>query len=410
MRRHTYQFWNALRFSNPVITTLTRSALALALILGSLWIPIKLAPFWNHFRETVRFTVGIKPQPGMESSARPKLTFTWAGEFHQGLAAVSNHGKFGYIDTSGALKIPLEFEFAGAFGQNRAPVQIAGKWGYTDATGKLCIPAAFNWAGTFYEGRALIADSSGYTFIDSSGAIVGASATERFDEAGPFSEGWAPVKIGEEDEGAWGFVRKDGKQSIPSLFPGIKGGFSEGLAAVCVGIETSYRVGYIDTTGGFAIDTLFDAGEDFSEGLAAVGIGQRRRQGFQGNWGYADVTGKLCIPQQYTWAGPFIKGRALVHSAKTGWMFIDRQGRTLVAFPRQIMLLPQLSSTLFAFRSGKCIGFMDEKGKQVITPDFLQAGRFQNGLAPVQPNNGSGLWSYINENGVYLELAVNAGH
>ena len=89
---------------------------------------------------------------------------------------------------------------------------------------------------------------------------------------------------------------------------------------------------------------------------------------------------------------------------------VDRQGRTLVAFPRQIMLLPQLSSTLFAFRSGKCIGFMDEKGKQVITPDFLQAGRFQNGLAPVQPNNGSGLWSYINENGVYLELAVNAGH
>ncbi len=406
--RHTYHFWNSLRFGNPAILTFTRSTLALALILGPLWIPIKLAPFWIHFRETVLFTPGNKPHPGLESSARPKLTFSWAGEFHQGLAVVSKHGKFGYIDTSGALKIPLAFEFAGAFGQNRAPIQIAGKWGYTDATGKLCIPAIFNWAGAFCEGRALIADSSGYAFIDSTGAIVGASATERFAEARPFSEGWASVKIGEEDEGAWGFVKKDGKQTIPSLFTSIKGGFSEGFAAVCIGIETSYRVGYIDTTGGLAIDTLFDAGGDFSEGLAAVGIGQRQRQGFQGKWGYADVTGRLRIPQQYTWAGQFIKGRALVHSAKVGWMLIDHQGRTLMAFPLQLKVLPHLSSTLFAFRSGKCIGFINEKGKQVITPDFLKVGRFQNGWAPVQPNNGTGLWSYINEQGDYLELGVDA--
>jgi hypothetical protein len=249
----------------------------------------------------------------------------------------------------------------------------------------------------------VVADSLGYTFIDTTGVMMATKASQRYTEARQFTEGCAAVKQGGEEEGAWGFVNREGEQIIPSLFPAILGGFSEGMAAVCVGVESAYRVGYIDSSGGFALDSLYDAGGNFSEGLAAVGTGQRRRQGFKGKWGYVDVTGKICIPQRYAWAGPFTNGRALVRSAKSGWSVIDREGRTLQAFPKQIKILPHLSSTQIAFRSGKRIGFLDVNGREIIRPRYLEAGRFRSGLAPVKPDNGSGLWAYINEQGKYLD-------
>ncbi|MGQ9896475.1 MAG: WG repeat-containing protein, partial [Acidobacteriota bacterium] len=78
--------------------------------------------------------------------------------------------------------------------------------------------------------------------------------------------------------------------------------------------------GYIDNTGNMVIPPQFEDAEDFSEGLAAVKIGNL--------YGYIDRTGKLVIPAQFSHTHRFMGGVAqVVINKRTG--YIDRTGRVL---------------------------------------------------------------------------------
>jgi len=54
------------------------------------------------------------------------------------------------------------------------------------------------------------------------------------------------------------------------------GPFSEGLAAVEVGQDKGWKWGYIDNSGSFVIAPQFDYADGFSEGLAAVRLGDEK--------------------------------------------------------------------------------------------------------------------------------------
>ena len=118
-----------------------------------------------------------------------------------------------------------------------------GKWGYIDKTGKFVIEP-------------------------------------RFDGAEDFSEGLAPVKLGDK----WGYIDKTGKLVIKRQFD-YTGAFSEGLALVEVVDKTvGPEFGYIGKTGKYAINQQFGDAFGFSGGLAWVRIDDKR--------GYIDNTGK----------------------------------------------------------------------------------------------------------------------
>ena len=68
----------------------------------------------------------------------------------------------------------------------------------------------------------------------------------------------------------WGFIDKTGRFVLNAQFRWA-GRFSEGLAPVKVGD----KYGYIDKTGTIAIPPRFSKAESFSEGLAAVGIADK---------------------------------------------------------------------------------------------------------------------------------------
>lgn len=329
---------------------------------------------------------------------KPRLTFASAGDFNEGLAPVETGGKFGYIDTTGAFRIPPRFAFAGVFSGNRAPVLLDGRWGYTDVSGRMAISAVYRWAGAFREGLAPVADSAGYAYIDTNGSLIG---DDRYDDARSYSGGLAAVKTGGEEDGAWGFIDRKGRAAIPGLFAGVAEGFSGGLAAVRVGTESGYRIGYVDGSGGFAIDTLYDAAEGFSEGLAAVGRGRRGAGRFSGAWGYVDSTGRLALPLRYSRAYPFRKGRALVHFPGGGWAFIGRDGAILLAFPRRMEIGDDTGSGLTSYKLHGLCGYLDEGGKPAITARFLACGPFRRGWARVKPY-GSGSWSFLDARGRFL--------
>ena len=144
----------------------------------------------------------IGPVPGL-----PRLRFDWAGDFSEGLAPVQVDGRFGYIDTSGGFRIKPGFAYAGGFSCGRAPALMNGRWGYLDATGAVAIPAAYDWAGAFSEGLAPVVADSAYGYIDTTGAFAGPL---RFSDARPYSGGYAAVRFGDAENGAWGFVDRQG--------------------------------------------------------------------------------------------------------------------------------------------------------------------------------------------------------
>jgi tetratricopeptide (TPR) repeat protein len=219
---------------------------------------------------------------------------------------VKKDRKFGYLDNTGQLAIPLQYDSAGKFSEGLAPVTVGAKWrgdvllggkdGYIDTTGKLVLPAEYDIAREFSEGLAAV--------------VIGGK--------------W----IGQLHAGGkCGYIDKTGTKVIRPQFSSCKL-FSEGLAAVAVGGKwngLSYsggKCGYIDTTGKMVIPAQYEKGEKFSEGLAAVTVGKKS--------GYIDKTGQMIIPPQYDDAGPFSQGLAAVAFGRK-WGFIDKTGKLVTA-------------------------------------------------------------------------------
>ena len=79
------------------------------------------------------------------------------------------------------------------------------------------------------------------------------------------------------------------------------------------------ETGFIDGTGEVVLPPQFDQARDFSEGLAAVRIGDR--------WGYIDETGKRVIPLLYERVQDFTEGRNITDSlikALEDWLYTKR--------------------------------------------------------------------------------------
>ena len=213
----------------------------------------------------------------------------------------------GYIDKSGKFAIPPQFDDAGPFIGGLAAISKDGKWGYIDKTGKITIPPQFDEVKTIYKSSDTLTEplaairidvkdgfGSKIGFIDKTGKIV---IPPQFEDAGPFSEGLAPVEY---FNGKWGFIDTTGKFAVKPQFGWAKR-FSEGLAPVR---DTSGRWGYVDTTGKLVIPLQFDRAAPPSDGLALVEV--------SGKWGYIDKSGKTVIKPQFGEARSFADGLAAV--------------------------------------------------------------------------------------------------
>ena len=102
--------------------------------------------------------------------------------------------------------------------------------------------------------------------------------------------------------------------------------FSEGLAAVRIGDDKTGKWGFIDKTGKLVISPQFDSVHNFSEELTPVRIGDDET----GKWGFIDKSGKLVISPQFDaiYHSGFSEGLASVRIGddKTGkWGFISRR-------------------------------------------------------------------------------------
>jgi hypothetical protein len=327
--------------------------------------------------------------------------------FCEGLAAVQEGEKWGYIDKKGDFAIRPRFSDADDFSEGLAPVKVSeNKWGYINKAGKLVIPAQFWWALAFHEGRAKVqgGKETGHKFgyVDPTGKLV---IAYKFDDAEDFSEGLAEVKAGGRETGKWGFIDKAGKWAIQPKFEATDK-FSRGLAPVKIGDKW----GYIDKSGKYVVEPKYDFAVEFSGSLASVKSGENWLKidatgkvvwdptaitmgkalypiVAGGRWGYIDRLGKVVVQPKFEAADPFFEGLGAV---KTGgkWGYLDLTGK--------IAIQPKFDEA-YAFAqglapiklSGKC-GFVDKSGKVAIEPKFEDVWSFAEGYAPVKLNGKIG--------------------
>jgi hypothetical protein len=88
------------------------------------------------------------------------------------LAKAPKGMRWGYIDKSRTIVIPVVFHNADSFSANRAAVSRGKGWGYIDVKGKLVIPHRFDEAGPFIGGRAEVVVGVDRFHIDPAGKRI----------------------------------------------------------------------------------------------------------------------------------------------------------------------------------------------------------------------------------------------
>ena len=121
-------------------------------------------------------------------------------DFHDGLLAVTQQGKIGFIDRSGKIAIKAKFEAADLFSDGLAAVQYGAKFGFIDTRGNMKIPLIFSKVDRFSEEVAAASSGDKWGYIDKTGKFI---ITEQFACASRFHGGLAKVALKECPAFAW---------------------------------------------------------------------------------------------------------------------------------------------------------------------------------------------------------------
>lgn len=301
-------------------------------------------------------------------------------EFSNALYPVKKEGRWGYLNNRLEMTIPAQFSRAEDFSEGLAAVanQMDGQseelYGCIDSSGRLIVNYQYDKILSFSDGLAVVVKDGKYGYINRAGKEL---IAPQYEDASSFSEGLASVKI----KGKNGFIDKTGSMVIDPVFERAcwVSVFSEGLAPVYLGDNSA---GYIDKTGNLIIPANFSYVSAFSEGLALV-----QPKGTS-KYGYINRTGKMVIEPKYELSLPFSEGVATVKISRPDgisfFRIINKQGQ-VIADKLQYGFAGIFKEGLAGVESfNHRWGFIDKNGKEVIAPRFASVRLFRNGLSMIQ--------------------------
>ena len=234
-------------------------------------------------------------------------------------ACAPESGLWGYIDETGAWGIEPQYAQAQRFVNGYAIVKAAGAEGIIDETGRYVIPPEYSiWEGTIgFDGR----EGNGVFVMERNGRCGW------FDTQSGFISGlmWQYVESWDDSPYVFAGINRDlstfvhratGERLLPWQDMSSVG-FHEGVAVVILGNEETVLVGMDGSVtrlpeGATAADSYV------CDGLLAV-------TGENGLHGYVDTAGRIVIAPQFTEAGNFNSGYAVVNDG----LLIDRAGHVI---------------------------------------------------------------------------------
>ncbi|MDR1594944.1 MAG: WG repeat-containing protein [Prevotellaceae bacterium] len=281
------------------------------------------------------------------------LSYYHSRPFSEGLAAISENGRWGFIDQTGKTVVPFIYEKVNDFSDGLAAVEKSKyKWGVVDKTGKEVVPCIYSSIEPEYE----------------------------YGRTTPFSNGVAFVtKAGKDGRSRHGFIDKTGKELTPFIFSNTLITISDRL----VKIEDGYGNDRIfDRTTKELNPIVYDYIGKLSEGRILV-----RKNG---KIGYVDTAGIEVIPCKYLYSlsSDFSEGLASLTKYKK-YGCIDKNGNEVIPFVYDG--IGNFHEGLAWAKKNKKYGYIDQSGKEVI-PFMYDFGKdFSDGLAPVEKNGKWGL-------------------
>ncbi|NLM08803.1 MAG: WG repeat-containing protein [Clostridiales Family XIII bacterium] len=305
--------------------------------------------------------------------------------FSDGLSRITNDPErprqYAYLNDKGEMVIEFQDQISGEFSEGLAlGYTEKGYLAYYDKNGEIAVQTSYTRGRNFSEGLAAVERNRKFGFIDANGHTV---IQPVYDEAHDFSDGLAVVRSQSLGSNLYGYINKKGVLVIKPQFL-FASQFSERLAAV----KTDSGFGYIDKSGKMIVALRYQFGKQFSEGLAAVQISQGKEE----KWGFIDRQGNIVIAPEYQSVGEFKNGRCRVRTVDGSTGFIDRTGRFTPCAPWEYSEYDMVM-----------VGYQNSQtGEIVITPQFLQAKEFSEGLAAVRSFSYPWKWGYINEEGTMV--------
>ena len=317
------------------------------------------------------------------------------------------------------------YEDASPFSEGLAAVRENGKWGYIDETGSLVIPCQYDLACPFREGLAIVAvgnpaaeeETCTVGFIDREGTFT------PFQVANPGGQGLSPDLLSQNDSlffhngyvlldlgtGTRALYGTDGKPLSGELIP--TGPMNQGLIP---GYSPLGYVGYMDTQGhtvklwdNFAFfgpqstDETGTLRQDyryisnvitFNQSLAPVWQATHDAETGEETYrlGFMDAGFRWVIQPQYTAYYYSGVGSTYQLFGETGLAMVQKDGKygavnksgeTVIPF--QYDELWPMGEGLIPFRLGGKYGYLDETGTVVIPAQYENASAFNLGMAVV---------------------------
>lgn len=127
-------------------------------------------PFFFLFAFAINCSYAQKKEPKQKTGVTAK--YDYAGPFCNGLSKVKLAKKWGYIDTTGNVVVPLKYNEVESFSEGIARVRLGQKWGLIDASGRELIKPTFDAILEFVNGKAKVLLNGQEYFMNKEGIRV----------------------------------------------------------------------------------------------------------------------------------------------------------------------------------------------------------------------------------------------
>jgi len=307
--------------------------------------------------------------------------YDWMAGFLEGLCAVYLNNRWGFLNTAGALVIPIMYDYI------YDPTDDGEFFAYA-------YPNPEHKIRGFYNGFALVNYGGYWGFINKNNTPLGEGFA--YNAASNFSEdGIASVRkyIPNDNLAYSGLLRTNGTYIIAPQVANSQGYIFRMVRPVYGGLAggnwlTQNNIisrGIINSSGQ-VVHTLaagqYDLIQDFSEGLGMV-IKDRKI-------GFIDRNGREVIPMVFDTASVFKNGLAKVsQSGKYGLVKNDGY----YALTPEYDEINEFSEGFAVIKKDGKYGFINSAGKIICSPKYDNAAKFSDGVLPVQTG---GSWGLIN--------------
>lgn len=223
---------------------------------------------------------------------------SWEGQ--DCLQIVGLRNKYGFVDTTGKVVIPIKFDDVDGgspkekynnnwSGDGLMSVCINSKWGYIDGNGKIVVPIIYDKVDKRCHSPKYIVP--GLTRVWKDGLVGGINYTGEFllpIEYQVIEYNYDKDLFFAKKDNKYGFFNTEYQLVIPFKYD-FTSGFNKNEELCAVGINGKY--GYIDKSGNEVIPLAYDFAAPFYNGLAAVVKNNKL--------GYINHSGEIVIPLKY---------------------------------------------------------------------------------------------------------------